>query len=61
MGEAAAYMVSTGGPHPYRDKVRGPSLLHLILVLEHLLVDAQIADVPVIYWSLNQYPADMDR
>lgn len=48
-GEAAVYMVSTGGLYPYRVKVRGPSLLHPIPVLEHLLVDAQIADVPVIY------------
>jgi len=25
------------------------------------LKDAQIADVPAIYWSLNPCPADMDR
>jgi len=54
-------MVSDGGTKPYRVKIRGPSFLHLIPVLEFLLKDAQIADVPAIYWSLNGCPADMDR
>jgi NADH-quinone oxidoreductase subunit D len=60
-GEAAVHMVSDGGIHPYRVKVRGPDLLHMIPVLEHLLKGAQVADVPAIYWSLNICPADMDR
>ena len=60
-GEAGIYMVSNGGTNPYRVKIRGPSFLHLIPVLEFLLRDAQIADVPAIYWSLNGCPADMDR
>ena len=60
-GEAGFYMVSDGGTKPYRVKIRGPSFLHLIPVLEFLLRDAQIADVPAIYWSLNGCPADMDR
>ncbi len=60
-GEAAIYLVSDGGIKPYRCKVRGPSFFHLLPVLEHLLQGEQIADVPVIYWSLNHCPADMDR
>jgi len=60
-GEAAVHMVSDGSPHPYRVKVRGPDFLHMIPVLEHLLIGAQIADIPAIYWSLNICPADMDR
>lgn len=60
-GEAAVYMVSDGGAKPYRCKIRGPSFFHLLPVLEHLLKGRQIADVPVIYWSLNHCPADMDR
>jgi len=60
-GEAAIYMVSDGNSNPYRVKVRGPDFLHMIPVLEHLLKDVQIADVPAIYWSLNICPADMDR
>ncbi|MCD6363766.1 MAG: nickel-dependent hydrogenase large subunit [Synergistetes bacterium] len=60
-GEAAIYMVGDGKLYPYRVKVRGPSFLHMIPVLEYLLKGAQIADVPAIYWSLNICPADMDR
>jgi len=60
-GEAGMYMVSDGGDKPYRVKIRGPSFLHMIPVLEHLLTGAQIADVPAIYWSLNVCPADLDR
>jgi len=60
-GEGAIYMVSNGTEKPYRCKIRGPSFLHQIPVLEYLLKDAQIADVPAIYWSLNPCPADMDR
>lgn len=60
-GEAGVYMVSDGGIKPYRIKIRGPSFLHMIPVLEFLLRDAQIADVPAIYWSLNGCPADIDR
>lgn len=60
-GECCMYMISDGGNKPYRVKIRGPSLLHMIPVLEHLLKGAQIADVPAIYWSLNVCPADMDR
>ncbi|RLF41381.1 MAG: NADH-quinone oxidoreductase subunit D [Thermoplasmata archaeon] len=60
-GEAGIHMVSDGGAKPYRVKVRGPSFLHMIPVLEFLLKGAQIADVPAIYWSLNGCPADLDR
>jgi NADH-quinone oxidoreductase subunit D len=60
-GEAGIYMVSNGDDKPYRVKIRGPSFLHMIPVLEHLLIGAQIADVPAIYWSLNVCPADLDR
>jgi len=60
-GEAAVYMRSVGENRPYRCKIRGPDLLHMIPVLEHLLVGAEVADIPAIYWSLNICPADMDR
>jgi len=60
-GEAGVYMCSDGSDKPYRVKIRGPSFLHMIPVLEHLLIGAQIADVPAIYWSLNVCPADLDR
>ena len=60
-GEAGMYMVSDGGTNPYRVKIRGPSFLHMIPVLEYLFKGVQIADVPAIYWSLNICPADLDR
>ena len=60
-GEAGMYMVSDGKDKPYRVKIRGPSFLHMIPVLEHLLRGAQIADIPSIYWSINICPADLDR
>jgi NADH-quinone oxidoreductase subunit D len=60
-GEAGIYMCSDGSDKPYRAKIRGPSFLHMIPVLEHLLIGEQIADVPAVYWSLNVCPADLDR
>ncbi len=60
-GEGAIHLVGNGSGNPYRCKIRGPSFLHQIPVLEHLLKGSQIADVPAVYWSLNPCPADMDR
>ena len=60
-GESAMYIVGNGGTSPYRAKIRGPSFLHMIPVLEYLLTGASVADIPAIFWSLNVGPADMDR
>jgi len=60
-GEGAIYIRGKGEVNPDRVKIKGPSFLHLIPVLEFLLKGAEIADIPVIYWSLNPCPADMDR
>ncbi|MHA1168387.1 MAG: NADH-quinone oxidoreductase subunit D [Candidatus Hodarchaeales archaeon] len=60
-GEGAIHMVATGEKTPYRVKVRGPSFAHMIPILQQLLVGVQFADIPAIYWSLNQCPADVDR
>ena len=60
-GEGAIYMIATGKKTPYRVKIRGPSFTHMIAILKHLLTDSYYADVPAIYWSLNQCPADVDR
>ena len=60
-GEGAMYMVATGEKTPYRVKIRGPSFSHMIPILEFLLTDVYYADVPAIYWSLYQCPADVDR
>ncbi|MHA1418812.1 MAG: NADH-quinone oxidoreductase subunit D [Candidatus Heimdallarchaeaceae archaeon] len=60
-GEGAFYMVATGQKTPYRVKIRGPSFTHMIPIVEHLLTGVDYADVPAIYWSLYQCPADVDR
>ncbi|MFX0092373.1 MAG: hypothetical protein ACFFBD_11470 [Candidatus Hodarchaeota archaeon] len=60
-GEGAYYMVTNESDTPHRVKIRGPSFAHMIPVLQYLLKGAQFADVPAIYWSLNQCPADVDR
>ena len=60
-GEGAMYIRGNNGTNPYRVKIKGPSFSHLIPVLEFLLKGAEVADIPVIYWSLNGCPADMDR
>lgn len=60
-GEGAIYIKGDGTANPYRVKIKGPSFTHLIPILEFLLKNAEIADIPIIYWSLNGCPADMDR
>ena len=60
-GEGAMHIKGNGKENPYRVKIKGPSFTHLITILEFLLKDAEIADIPIIYWSLNGCPADMDR
>ncbi len=59
-GEIGFHIISTGSDMPYRVKIRSPSFTHFIPVLEDILTGSQIADVPVIYWSLDPC-ADMDR
>ncbi|HZA08268.1 MAG TPA: hypothetical protein VE619_11245 [Nitrososphaeraceae archaeon] len=53
-------MVSDGAPRPYRHKMSTPSMRNL-LVLGHLLKGARLADLPMIYWSLNIWPIEIDR
>ena len=45
---------------PYRVKIRGPTF-DIILVYFPKIKGAYIADMPVIYWSLDNCPADHDR
>ena len=60
-GELCFHMVSDGTNKPYRVKVRGPSFSHTLSEFPYLARKVQIADIPVIYWSLDPCPADMDR
>ena len=59
-GALGHYIVSDGAPRPYRHKMSTPSMRNL-LVLAHLLKGARLADLPMIYWSLNIWPIEIDR
>ena len=60
-GELAWYVVSNGGPKPYRTHVRGPSSMHAVQVLEHLVTGARLEDVAQIMFSLDACPPEVDR
>ena len=54
------HIVSDGSPRPYRVKIGTPSFKNLA-ALPHLLKKVHVADIPVIYWSLNYWPVEADR
>lgn len=60
-GEYGYYMVSDGSTMPRRVNLRGPSYTHAIVVLEKLLVNANIADVHSIMVSLQTCPPEIER
>lgn len=59
-GALAYYLVGDGSPKPHRLKVSTPSFRNLA-ALPHVLKGYRLADVPVIYWSLNYWPVEADR
>jgi len=59
-GELNHYIVSDGAPKAYRHKISPPSLKNL-LALPFLLRGATLADLPLIYWSLNIWPIEIER
>ena len=59
-GALGHYVVSDGTPKPYRHKMSVPSVRNL-LALPHLLKGARLADLPIIYWSLNIWPVEIER
>ena len=59
-GALGHYIISDGSPRAYRHKISPPSLRNL-LVLSHLLKGAKLADLPMIYWSLNIWPIEIER
>ncbi len=60
-GELCFHLVSDGGQNPYRVKIRGPTFDSILFLLPKLLKACFLADVPLIYWSLDNCPADHDR
>ncbi|MHA1730078.1 MAG: NADH-quinone oxidoreductase subunit D [Promethearchaeota archaeon] len=60
-GELCFHIISNGEHNPYRIKIRGPTFGPILFLLPKLLKGCYLADVPIIYWSLDNCPADHDR
>jgi NADH-quinone oxidoreductase subunit D len=59
-GELGFYLISDGGPNPYRYRVRPPSLINLT-VLEDMCLGQKVADVVVILGSVDIVLGEVDR
>jgi NADH-quinone oxidoreductase subunit D len=59
-GELGCYLVSDGGPKPYRMHIRGPSFVNL-QVLPHLMHGGLIADAVAIISSVDPIMGEVDR
>jgi NADH-quinone oxidoreductase subunit D len=59
-GELGFYLISDGGPNPYRYRVRPPSLINLT-VLEDMCLGSDIADVVLIFGSVDIVLGEVDR
>jgi len=59
-GELGFYLISDGGPNPYRYRVRPPSFINLT-ILEDLCLGHTVADVMVILGSIDIVMGEVDR
>ncbi|MBI4246649.1 MAG: NADPH-quinone oxidoreductase, partial [Candidatus Rokubacteria bacterium] len=59
-GEVGCYLISDGGPKPYRMKWRGASFSNLS-ILPHVLIGCKIADVVAIMGSVDPVFGEVDR
>lgn len=59
-GELGFYLISDGTPNPYRYRVRPPSLINLT-VLEDMCLGQSVADVVVIFGSVDIVLGEVDR
>lgn len=59
-GELGFYLISDGGTSPYRFRVRPPSLINLT-VLEDMCLGQNVADVVVIFGSVDIVLGEVDR
>ena len=59
-GELGFYLISDGGPTPYRYRVRPPSLVNLT-VLEEMCLGHTMADVVIILGSIDIVLGEVDR
>ncbi|HVC48112.1 MAG TPA: NADPH-quinone oxidoreductase [Terracidiphilus sp.] len=59
-GELGFYLISDGGPNPYRYRVRPPSFVNLT-VLEDMCLGQNVADVVLILGSVDIVLGEVDR
>jgi NADH-quinone oxidoreductase subunit D len=59
-GEIGFYLISDGGPNPYRYRVRPPSFINLT-VLEDMCLGQTVADAVVILGSVDIVLGEVDR
>ena len=59
-GELGFYLISDGGPNPYRYRVRPPSFINLT-VLEDMCLGTSVADVVLIFGSVDIVLGEVDR
>jgi NADH-quinone oxidoreductase subunit D len=59
-GELGFYLISDGGPNPYRYRVRPPSLINLT-ILEDMCIGENLADVVLIFGSVDIVLGEVDR
>ena len=59
-GELGFYLISDGGPNPYRYRVRPPSFVNLT-ILEDLCLGQNVADVVLILGSVDIVLGEVDR
>lgn len=60
-GELCFHVISDGKHKLYRVKIRGPTFDSILVTMPKLLKTTWMADIPVVYWSLDNCPADHDR
>ncbi len=60
-GEYGFYMVTDGSAYPRRINLRGPSYNSAVLLLEKMLVNANISDVSSMMVSLATCPPEIER
>jgi len=59
-GELGFYLISDGSPNPYRYRVRPPSFINLT-VLEDMCLGSNVADVVLIFGSVDIVLGEVDR
>jgi len=59
-GELGFYLISDGEPNPYRYRIRPPSLINLT-VLEDMCLGQNVADVVLIFGSVDIVLGEVDR